>query len=63
MQLTKEQAQELKEVIEDSVEYFCDNELLSGELAWKVVEALSVAKQAEFRGEVTADWYGDQKQS
>ena len=55
MQLTKEQAQELKEVIEDSVEYFCDNELLSGELAWKVVEALSIAKQAEFRGEVTAD--------
>ena len=47
---------ELQQVIEDAVEYtiseFAKNgELVSGETAFKIIEALAVAKQAEFRGE------------
>ena len=48
---------ELKLTLEDMVEYFCseqakEGELISGETAWKMVEAMAVAKQAQFRGEV-----------
>ena len=47
---------ELQEVIEDAVEYtireFAKNgELVSGETAYHIIEALALAKQAEFRGE------------
>ena len=55
MQISKAQAQEIKEIIEDTVEYFCDQEIVSGELVWRVVEVLALAKQAELRGEVIAD--------
>ena len=55
--ISHEFVNELQEVIEDSVEYtiheFVRNgELVSGETAWKCIEALAVAKQAQFRGEV-----------
>ena len=50
--VTKNQAQELRELIEDTVEYFCDQEMISGETAWTMVECLAVAKQAQIRGEV-----------
>ena len=52
MQITREQLQELTEVIEDTIEYACDKEQLSGELAWTVVECLATAKLAELRGEL-----------
>ena len=55
MQITKEQAQEIRELLEDTVEYYCDSNLMSGELIWNVVECLALAKQAEFAGLVTAD--------
>ena len=45
---------ELRELVEDSVQYFCDNEQVSGELAWTVLECLAVAKQAELKGLVTS---------
>jgi hypothetical protein len=35
---------ELKELIEDSLEYFCDQNRISGELAWLVVQTLAEAK-------------------
>ena len=35
---------ELKELIEDSLEYFCDQHTISGELAWLVVQTLAEAK-------------------
>ena len=54
MQISKEKLNELTELIEDSVQYFCDNEQVSGELAWTVLECLAVAKQAELKGLVTA---------
>ena len=54
MQLTRDQLNELTEVIEDSVEYFCDQQQVSGELAWTVIECLAVAKQSELAGELIA---------
>ena len=55
MKISREQLQELTEVIEDTVEYACDQECISGEMAWKVIECLAVAKQAELAGLVTSD--------
>tara|TARA_B100000085_G_scaffold229376_1_gene215538 strand:+ start:556 stop:732 length:177 start_codon:yes stop_codon:yes gene_type:complete len=52
MDITKEQLNELTEVIEDTIEYACDKEQLSGELAWTVVNCLALAKLAELRGEL-----------
>tara|TARA_B100001564_G_C20015832_1_gene392367 strand:- start:211 stop:378 length:168 start_codon:yes stop_codon:yes gene_type:complete len=44
-------ALELREIIEDSVEYFCDSNMVSGELTWIMIEALATAKIAQMRGE------------
>ena len=54
MQITQEQLTEITEIIEDTVEYFCDQQQVSGELAWTVVESLATTKLAELRGELTA---------
>lgn len=54
MQITHEQLTELTEVIEDTIEYFCDKEQASGELAWNVVLCLATAKLAELEGELAA---------
>jgi citrate lyase synthetase len=53
--ISHEFVNELQEVIEDSVEYtisefYKNGELISGETAWKCIEALAVAKQAQFQG-------------
>tara|TARA_R110001592_G_scaffold15010_1_gene66176 strand:- start:3807 stop:3977 length:171 start_codon:yes stop_codon:yes gene_type:complete len=44
---------ELTEVIEDTIEYACDHHQLSGEMVWKIVECLAMAKQAELAGVLT----------
>ena len=49
--LNREIHQELTELIEDSVEYFCDNHMMSGELTWVIIECLAKAKQAQLKGE------------
>ena len=54
MQISREQLRELTEVIEDTIEYYCDKEQVSGELAWTCVECLATAKLAELRGELAA---------
>ena len=54
MNITREQLKELTEVIEDTIEYACDKEQISGELAWTVVESLATAKLAELRGELAS---------
>ena len=46
---------ELKELIEDTVEYWIDEcrkngELIAGETAWKMIECMAVAKEAQFEG-------------
>ncbi len=55
MQISREQLTELTEVIEDTVEYSCDQWMISGEKAWAIVECLAIAKQAEMAGLVTSD--------
>ena len=54
MHISGPQLQELQEVIEDTIEYFCDKEKVSGELAWTVLECLATAKLAELKGELAA---------
>ena len=55
--LSHEFVDELQMVVEDAIaftirEFAKDGELISGESAWKVLECLAVAKQAQFRGEI-----------
>ena len=50
MNITQEALQELTEVIEDTVEYACDQHMLSGECAWTVVQCLAVTKLHELEG-------------
>ena len=52
MQISEEQLNRLRELVEDTIEYYCDQELVSGELAWTCVEVLGTAKIAELRGEL-----------
>ena len=53
-QISRELLNEINEVIEDTVEYACDQNMLSGELVWAIVECLAIAKQAELKGELAA---------
>ena len=52
MQATRAQARELRELIEDTMEYFCDDNMISGEVAWTMVECVAVAKLAQLKGRV-----------
>ena len=52
MQISRPQLSELTEVIEDTIEYYCDKEQVSGELAWTILSCLSEAKLAEMQGEL-----------
>ena len=54
MQISRLHLDEITQVIEDTVEYACDQNQLSGELVWTVVECLATAKLAELRGELAA---------
>lgn len=56
MDISREQLDALTEVVEDTLEYYCDQERVSGELAWTVLECLATAKLAELRGELAAVW-------
>ena len=49
---TQDAATELRELIEDTVEYYCDENMVSGELVYTVLECYSIAKLAQLRGEV-----------
>jgi len=50
MHISHDQLKELTEIIEDTIEYFCDHEQVSGELAWTCIEALAVSKLTEMSG-------------
>ena len=49
MQITHEHLNELSLIIEDTVQYACDQNTISGELAWTVVQCLAAAKLAELK--------------
>ena len=55
MEISREQLQELTEVIEDTIEYACDQYTMSGEKAWTILHCLSIAKLAELEGLVASD--------
>ena len=50
--IDRSKAQEIREIIEDTVGYYCDENMVSGELAWIMVSALAEAKIAQLKGEV-----------
>lgn len=52
MEISRELSQEIQEVIEDTVQYFCDQHVVSGELAWILVQCQATAKLAELKGEL-----------
>ena len=54
MHISGPQLADLTEVIEDTIEYFCDKEQVSGELAWTVIGCLATAKLAELKGQLAA---------
>jgi hypothetical protein len=45
--------EELKGMIEDTVAHFCDEHMISGELAWLVTECVAISKIAQLKGEIT----------
>ena len=49
--MNRETHDELFGLMEDSIEYFCNANMVSGELAWLVVQTIAEAKIAQFRGE------------
>ena len=60
MNLSRENADMIRESIEDTVGYICTEAMnsgdpISGETVWTVIECLAVAKQAEFKGLITSD--------
>ena len=50
--VTREKAQEIRELVEDTVEYFCDENMVSGELAWLMIGVLADAKVRQLKGEI-----------
>ena len=43
---------ELVQLLEDSIEYFCNENMISGELAWLVTQTFATAKVEQFKGNV-----------
>ena len=51
-ELRQEQLMLMKALLEDSVEYYCDEHMVSGEIAWTMVASLADAKlKVEFPNE------------
>ena len=50
--LDREAHQELNELLEDTIAHFCNEHMISGELAWLVSQCYSTAKVEQFRGNV-----------
>lgn len=53
--ISREFVTELRGVIEDAVEYTIneyakEGQLVSGQTAWRLIEALAITKEAEFEG-------------
>jgi hypothetical protein len=52
MNLTRDQNCDLLGLIEDTAEYYCSLEMVSGETFWNCVESIATAKLAELHGEL-----------
>ncbi len=53
MELNTTQLQEITELFEDTAEFYCDGNLISGQKLWTVLECLATAKLAELNGEIS----------
>ena len=47
--IESEQLDEFNDLIEDTLAYFCDEYMVSGELSWVLIQALAEAKLEEMR--------------
>ena len=56
MQITKELLIDLTGLQEDVAASFTDENFISGEVYWTIVESLATAKLAELKGEVVPDF-------
>jgi hypothetical protein len=56
MQIDRELLNELTGLQEDVAASFTDENVISGEVYWTVVESLATAKLAELRGELVPDF-------
>ena len=54
MKISREKHDELRALLEDTIEYFCDENMVSGQVAWTITECLAIAKQAELDGALAA---------
>lgn len=52
MVISPEQLNEINELLQDTAEYYCTENVMSGEKFWTVVECYAAAKAAEMRGEL-----------
>jgi len=52
MEMTRTQLAEITELFEDTAEYYCDQNVMSGQKLWTVLECLATAKLAELNGEI-----------
>ena len=50
--LDKEAHTELHELLEDTIEHWCNEHMISGELAWTVTYCLALAKTEMFKGNI-----------
>ena len=55
MNISHEDLTELTEIVEDTIEYFCDKQLVSGELVWTIILCLATAKLEELKGDIVPD--------
>ena len=50
--LDRDAHQDLKELLEDTIEHICDKHMISGELAWLVAQTLAEAKLYQLKGDL-----------
>ena len=50
--LDRDVHQELNELLEDTIQFFCDEHMISGELAWLVTQCFSTAKLEQLKGNI-----------
>ena len=50
--ISRDQLNELTEVVEDAIQYTCDQERMSGEKAWAIVQCLAETKLAELNVDI-----------
>ena len=51
MEMTRTQLDDITALFEDTAEFYCDDNLISGQKLWTVLECLATAKLAELNGE------------